>query len=53
MTLNVPNPKERLPADQKFYKQQTVVDRNFAFIDHVSTVYYWGQDGYAHTNRHA
>ena len=26
-----------------------MVDSNFAFIDHVSAVYYGGQAGYVHT----
>ena len=26
-----------------------MIDSNFAFIDPVLAVYYWGQVGYAHT----
>ena len=38
---------------QKFKNNKPVVDRNFAFIDQVSTVYYGGQAGYAYANMHA
>ena len=41
LTLN----RARLPNDHFRYQQSM-----FAFIDHVSTVYYWSQDGYAYAN---
>ena len=32
-----------------FYNNKSIVDSNFAFIDHVSAVYCGGQAGYGHT----
>ena len=37
---------------KSFKNKKPVVGRHFAFIDHVSTVHYGGQAGYAHTSRH-
>ena len=31
-----------------FYNNKSIVDSNFAFIDHDSAVYYGGQAGYGH-----
>ena len=52
------NPTETSPFDyfldqqsmpRPFKNNKTMVDSNFAFIDHVSAVYYGGQAGYART----
>ena len=56
MALNVSNSKVGLPAEhfviRNLCQQHPGVDRNFAFIYHVSAVHYWGQDGCAHTDSH-
>ena len=51
------NPTETSPFDhfldlqsmpRLFKTKKPMIDSNFAFMDPVSAVYYWGQAGYAH-----